>query len=213
MVHTGHPCNDCPARADHGVIACPVAAAVLNKGRCRRIRAQDSGQAYGQLARARLQRFEVARAAGDKPVMRFLRWHHRKGGLPLSRVLAGLEPAEQIQTVADPVIVRPHRRANGDGGTGAAAIILALCKDDPSRGDGHGDAGRPSGPSDDPMDDHRNGERLPPAACADPIAAETEDGLAGEAQTGRVSKRVPATDPHQNRARGCPAADAACNAP
>src|SRR3990167_1984558 len=70
-----HPCSECPAKASHGVIACPVAAAVLNKGRCRRVRAMTPAVAMPKLAQARLSRWELATETGDRRVLSFLRWH------------------------------------------------------------------------------------------------------------------------------------------
>ena len=112
-----HPCNGCPAIACRGVIACPVAGAVLNKGRCRRVKAMSGPKAFARLAGASLQRWNAATATGDRPVLAFLRWHSSSREGKVSRLLAGLTGAEQVKTLAAPLVVRPRRRANGGGGS------------------------------------------------------------------------------------------------
>ena len=123
-----HPCQDCPTRADHGVIACPIAGAVLNKGRCRRVQAMAPPAATANLAGVWVRRWNTAKESGDRKVLRFLRWQSTRQGR-LVTVLAELTPQEQIKSLASPLIVRVRHSANGGDGAGADPHIDAIVSD------------------------------------------------------------------------------------
>ncbi len=112
-----HPCQGCPATAYHGHIACPVGASVLNKGRCRRVRRMDAGDAALALYRAWDARFRAAKEAEDRELLRFLRWHSNGGESRTAMVLAGLAPRAQVLTLGSPVVAASVRRATGGGRT------------------------------------------------------------------------------------------------
>jgi len=111
-----HPCQGCPTTAAHGAIACPVAATVLNKGRCRRVRAMAPQAATVNLARGWMARWYDAQDNGDQAVACFLRWQSGHLGR-LVTVLTGLPAEDQIKSLASPLVVRVRRSANGDDGT------------------------------------------------------------------------------------------------
>ena len=111
-----HPCEGCPTSADHGVIACPVAGAVLAKGRCRRVKRMPDARASANLARVWLNRWHHAQAKGDRQVIRFLRWQSASHEGRLASILAGLDPAGQVQSLGSPLVVRVRHRANGGDG-------------------------------------------------------------------------------------------------
>lgn len=111
-----HPCQGCPTRATHGAIACPVAATVLNKGRCRRVRAMAPQAATVNLARGWIARWYDAQDNGGQAVTHFLRWqsgHHGR----LVTILGGLSAEDQVKTLASPLVARARRSAKGDGGS------------------------------------------------------------------------------------------------
>jgi hypothetical protein len=141
-----HPCIECPSRAHKGVIACPVAGAVLNKNRCKRVRRMPSASAMANLARASLERIRSARNANRRDVRDFMRFHAANRELVTARVLSGLTPAEQVKTLAAPLIARSRRRATGGAWTDDAHISEIVRRweqgDNHSAGERRGDAPR-----------------------------------------------------------------------
>src|SRR5574341_916132 len=89
----------------------------------------SGAKAMARLARASLQRWNAAMAAGDNAVLAFLRWHSSGREGHVARVLAPLSGAEQVKTLAAPVVVRSRRRANGGGETVTDAHIEAIIAD------------------------------------------------------------------------------------
>lgn len=112
-----HPCEGCPTTADHGVIACPVAGAVLAKGRCRRVKRMPDAPAAANLARVWLNRWHEAKATGDREVIRFLSWQSSSHEGRLASILGELAPADQVRLLASPLVVRVRQSANGADGT------------------------------------------------------------------------------------------------
>lgn len=113
-----HPCEGCGSGAVSGVIACPVAASILNKGRCRRVRKMDPKAAALNLYRSWDARWQAAKGSGDREVVRFLRWHLTGNNIErTAAVLGELSPQRQVLTLAKPVVASPKSRANGDSGS------------------------------------------------------------------------------------------------
>ncbi len=128
-MESSHPCGECPALADRGRIACPVAGAVLNKHRCKRVKRMPSAQAMANLARAGLDRWRDAKGTGNRPMRDFLRWHAAGRELSTARVLAPLTGREQVKTLAAPVVARRVQRANGAAPTAPDTHVIAQCDD------------------------------------------------------------------------------------
>ncbi len=203
-----HPCHDCPSRASHGVIACPLAAAILNKGRCRRIQAMTPDAAGSAVARARAVRWDKAQESDDIAVVRFLRWQGASRDLRLANRLRSLTPDEQIALVASPVIVRAHSRANGDWRTVTDELRPTPRGARVPSWERDGDETAASGTSDaprmrltgnvTPVVVRRNGlSRRGTADAAALRGGGSNNGVAGEPRTGRgVSKRLPNRAPN-----------------
>ncbi len=116
-----HPCTGCTSTPYRGVIACPVAGVILNKGRHRRVLRMAPADADAALYRAWKMRWQGAKDADDKAVIRFLMWLVKgRNGERLREKLEPLAPASQIQTLARPIVARPRRSRAIGGNTGAA---------------------------------------------------------------------------------------------
>lgn len=142
-IRQDHPCLGCASDAYRGVIACPSAGSVLNKGRCRRVRRMGEALAQLNLYRAWRERWAVAKKTGDAAVTRFLGWLLQGQNADRFRAeLGAMLPALQIMTVAQPNKGKPVR-ARANGGSGSAAPSGAVEAGEPTaREVGRADAPR-----------------------------------------------------------------------
>ena len=131
-IRQDHPCLGCASDAYRGVIACPSAGSVLNKGRCRRVRRMEEAPAQLNLYRAWRERWAQAKEGDDKAVSRFLGWLLQGQNADRFRAELGeMLPALQIMTIVQPNKGKPVR-ARANGGTGSVAPSGAMEAGEPT---------------------------------------------------------------------------------
>ncbi len=131
-----HPCTGCESTAYQGVVACPSAGAIVNKGRCRRVKRMEPAAAQLNLYRAWQARWALAKETEDIAVTRFLGWLLQ--GINPERFraeLGAMPPASQIMAVARPNKGKPVR-ARATGGPGSVAPSGAMEAGEPTASEG-----------------------------------------------------------------------------